>query len=268
LRKAQKESDFNFKDPIEIIYWYCFENKLKFHKMLELKKTFERFPVSSKKDGNENSTLILREKFKKTPGEIQFLHHLAEMKTNNAKYTHSVTTHNWFDTLYTKCKNIISRELNLDTAEDYIHDAPHKKKKEITAEDITERDFEKFLYVGTPEDKNSNLMKMSASTLSKHFADKRLSRQRLADIASKQIPIDRFDLITLNFIVFAHDETYKNSKSRYIDFIDSTNDILDECSMEKIYIANPYECFLLMCIVSDLPFIVFTDVLSKSFEET
>jgi hypothetical protein len=266
LRKAQKESDFNFKDPTEIIYWYCFDKKLKYHKMLELKETFDSFPVSTKKGVHESRTWFLREKFKNSPNEIHFLNYLAEMKTDGKKHAHSVTIHGWFDILYSKCKEIISHELNLGTAEDYIDGNAHKQKV-LTAQDTTERDFEKYLYVGTPENKDYNLLKMAASTLSKHFADKRLSRQRLADIISKQTPVDRFDLITLNFIVFAHDDTFKNSKSRYIAFIDNTNEILDECSMEKLYIANPYECFLLMCVVSDSPFDVFADVLSRSFED-
>jgi len=270
LRKAQKESDFNFKDPMEIIYWYCFDKKLKYHKMLELKETFDNFPVNPKKGINESRTWFLREKFRKTPSEIHFLNCLAEMKTDEKKHAHSVTMHGWFDILYTKCKEVISRELNLGTAEDYIDgiDGIPQKQKVFSAQNITERDFEKFLYVGIPENKDYNLLKMSASTLSKHFADKRLSRQRLADIISKQIPVDRFDLITLNFVVFAHDEKYANNKSRYIAFIDNTNEILEECSMGKLYTANPYECFLLMCIVSDSPFDVFADVLSRSFEET
>jgi len=264
LQKAQKESDFNFKDPTEVIYWYSFANRLKYHKMLEYKKIFESFPAGPKKGIGESGTLLLREKFQNTPGETQFLSQLAQMKTKNPKYAYSATAQKWFETLYSKCREIVSRELNLGTAEDHIDGAAQKG---TTAQNTTERDVEKFLYIGTPEDKNRNLLKMSVSTLSKHFADKRLTRQRLADIISKQTPVDRFDLITLNFVVFAHDEKYQNSKTRYIDFIDGTNGILDDCSMGRLYTANPYECFLLMCIVSESPLSVFTDVLSRSFEE-
>ena len=78
--------------------------------------------------------------------------------------------------------------------------------------------------------------------------------------------MDRFDLITLNFFVFSNDDKYQNNKSRYFNFVDSTNRILNECSMGELYITNPYECFLMMCIVSDAPFSIYSEVLEKSFE--
>jgi hypothetical protein len=36
--------------------------------------------------------------------------------------------------------------------------------------------------------------------------------------------------------------------------------------MGELYLANPYECFLLMCIVSDAPFPTYSEVLAQSFE--
>ena len=41
LLKGLKERDFNFKDPIEIILWYCFRNGYKYPKFVSLRQRFE-----------------------------------------------------------------------------------------------------------------------------------------------------------------------------------------------------------------------------------
>ena len=52
-----------------------------------------------------------------------------------------------------------------------------------------------------------------------------------------------------------------------MDFLDSTNEILEKCFMGKFYIQNPYECFLLMCMLSDDPLGTYADVWELSYEK-
>jgi hypothetical protein len=49
--------------------------------------------------------------------------------------------------------------------------------------------------------------------------------------------------------------------------MDSTNHILLECGMGELYPANPYECFLMMCMVSDGPLATYADVWELSYAE-
>lgn len=44
---------------------------------------------------------------------------------------------------------------------------------------------------------------------------------------------------------------------RYHHFIEEAQRILKKCGMSEIYIVNPYECFLLMCLLTDCPLAVF-----------
>ena len=44
--------------------------------------------------------------------------------------------------------------------------------------------------------------------------------------------------------------------------------ILHKCGMSAIYIENPYECFLLMCLLTDCPLAVFADIWEMSYEDT
>jgi|GEM_PF-299647 len=291
LLKAQKERDFNFKDPIEIIYWYCFKNGLKFSKMLKLKEAFDSLSPNKDNSIYEDKTTSLRDKFRNVMDDQLLLKYLSDLKTDHQNSSYSVTSYKWFSDLYMKCKEIIAGYYNNDEADnlekqiqeylDEVSDSlklsdsdkkSHIEKMRETRKiwginDITESDVEKILCCGTPIDDNGNLSKLTSSTLSKHFINKRLGRKHLGEVIDKKVAVDRFDLITLNFFIFSQNDKYKNNESRYISFFDNTNEILNECSMGELYIGNPYECFLLMCIVSDAPFPTYSEVLEKSFEE-
>ena len=49
------------------------------------------------------------------------------------------------------------------------------------------------------------------------------------------------------------------------DFIHTTNRMLERCGMGPLYIANPYECFILMCLLSEDPLGTYSDVLEVSY---
>ena len=107
---------------------------------------------------------------------------------------------------------------------------------------------------------------MKASTLSIQFSGARLNRQHLGDICAGKAQITRYDLITLSFLTFARTiDTYDSRLKRYSAFIDSTNNVLEESDMGPIYPVNPYESFIMMCILSDDPIGTFSDVWELSY---
>jgi len=291
LIKAQKERDFNFKDPVEIIYWYCFKNNYNFARMNQLKKIYKELPADINDNIYDNQTKAIRDMFKDVNDDQTLLMYLSKFKTHSQKCSYSITSYKWFTELYFKCREIIANFYNndesdnlekkiqeyLDTVQGSTKLTEMDKKNKIEkiremrkiwiANEINESDVEKILCCGTPIDDSGNLLKLSVSKLAKHFNNKRMNRQHIGEVLNKKISVDRFDLISLNFFIFSHDEKYSKNKSRYIAFIDKTNEILNECSMGELYVANPYECFLLMCIVSDSPFPIYSEVWEKSFEE-
>ena len=60
-------------------------------------------------------------------------------------------------------------------------------------------------------------------------------------------------------------DEYPESKARYLKFHESMNVILEKCFLGKLYIQNPYECFVLMCILSDEPLGTYADVWELSY---
>ncbi len=241
--------------------------------------------------GDIDATIGIRDLFFRIENEAELMAKLAEIKTENDGHFFSVTAKKHFDILYNKSKEIIADKYNEDEqaaanmkAADYLERMSSSgllsfeeksekaasirlSAKKYTAEDITESDVEKFLCCGVPFDSKGNMFKFSKSTLEKHFNNKRMSRQHINDVLKRKKDVDRFDLITLSFFIFAMENENENNKVRYIKFTDFINNILNECYMGEIYITNPYESFLLMCILSDCPMGVYSDILEKSFEE-
>ena len=107
-----------------------------------------------------------------------------------------------------------------------------------------------------------------ASKLNEQFGGRRFSRQRIGDILSGKTEVTRFELITLNFFVFSQKlDEYPDPKVRYQKFHETTDEMLERCFLGKLYIPNPYECFILMCILSDDPLGTYADVWELSYNK-
>ena len=118
-----------------------------------------------------------------------------------------------------------------------------------------------------------NLMKMSASILSKQFLNKRMGRAHLVNVLKRKELPERYDLITLLFFIYANSVLYTDEKgqeedeavARFRDYMDEINDILRRCNMAGIYPVNPYEAFILLCLVTEDPLGAFYDVWRLSY---
>ena len=100
------------------------------------------------------------------------------------------------------------------------------------------------------------------------FAHTRMSRQRIQTALDHQRKIERYDLITLLFFIYAETVEPDWPAERYYRYIDEVNKILRRCSMADIYPVNPYEAFVLMCIVTEYPMDVYAEIWERSYEQT
>ena len=259
LLKALKERDFNFKDPHEVLYWYCFKEALPFCSMEKLKKAFDAKPAVKDSSAFYEQTVHIRSMFENVSGSEELLRSLSQFKSTNRADSRSATAYEHFMELYDECSKIVS---SLE------HDGIANNTR-----------IERTLYGSMLINTSGNLPKTEEFTLSAHFGKTRLSRHRLGRIISKKDQVDRFDLITMNFFIYAHDERYefndrdkqneriRRNRHRSAAFIESTNEILNRCSMWELYVANPYELFLMICISDSKPFKTFSDVWDKSYRD-
>ena len=131
--------------------------------------------------------------------------------------------------------------------------------------DIGAADLEKMLCSGIPVNESGNLIKANKSLLNRHFQNYRPSRQRIDGILKGQAAPDRYDLITLCFFIHAQNEEL-SGEQRLVGFLQDINTLLTKCSMYEIHPTNPYEAFILICILSDCPLAVYGDIWEMAYE--
>ena len=244
LTKVNLESSFDLEDPTETIYWYCYKHELPYEKAKDYLSYYHS--LSEDKTLSEKKWTMLRGNQLFLIDEEQLFLYLKYLKTYARPEERQEHLYQHFNRIYDRCRISVSH---------------------ITGEnDIGAADIEKQLCSGIPITDKGNLIKMSGSILSKQFKNKRMTRQRINSILTRKHSVERFDLITLLFLVYAIDVEPDWPVERSLQYIDEIDSILNDCGMMGIYPVNPYEAFVLMCLITDYPLASYADVLEKSFE--
>lgn len=248
---ASGDADFDFKDPYEVIYWFCYRNFLGYSDMRMLVNEYERIKENFAPDADisadsTSDTLEFKNKALRITNKDELLGFAANLNPCNMS---DRTVFKTFTELYDKACDILA-----------------KLGKKPSAGEL-----ERQIYIGIMRNEQGNLMPVSKSGLGALFEGKRLSRKRLNDMLNQKMTPGRFDIITLNFFIHAYDhffdDTEKNVKQDYYKFIDETNSLLKKCSMNGLYSANPYENFIAMCMMTSDPMMTFAEIWSRSYGE-
>ena len=293
LYKALHEEELNVHDPTELICQYCYAHGYGFYKFKQLWDVYGQMSPDNldMKLIYQNQPAGREESIKTTQEDAKLMTQLLSMKTQSGISQSAEKAYQTFDMLYDKARELIADLYNresLDENQLYVHqlrdrldrndrlydeqklDRLRKAESEAkvwTKDDITESDLEHILYSAIPLDRHGNLTPVKNSTLNSQFEGKRLSRKRLNELIHRRANVERFDLITLHFFIHAQQvDTIPNAQRRYTNYIDATNRLLKECRMGPIYVTNPYECFILMCILSLSPLETFADVMEMSYQ--
>lgn len=258
LTRVLREQNFDFHNPDEVIYWYCYTQQLGYAKAEELKEKYKMLtPDPDYSDAMKVYTGQLN-----LDTEEKLLKYLAHVKAGaDDPMSEKSMAYQEFNRLLIHAKEIIAKMYQGDEEE-------RTRDKIWNTEDITDSDVEKVICSGIPINKMGNLKKMSASILARHFSQKRFSRQRINSILNHKFPVERFDLITLEFFIVSQEMQDEDPYDRYHYFLKEIREILNKCGMSDIYVVNPYECFILMCLLTDCPLAVFADIWEMSYDQT
>lgn len=289
LTKSLQEYELNAKDPFEVLCWYCYRNNLNY---IQFDALWSQYQNNQNPKGDSEAflerTIFLKKEMTELSNEKELMSFLGSLPVIQNSKRQSVSARQYFDALYMDARKQVAGILTvseIDTAEknavrmeeknssnDRLYDyeklqrvQEEKERFKVYSEnDITPTDIENVIMSAVPKDKNGNLVSLRSSSLEKQFLGKRLTRQRLTDIIAGDIPISRYDLLTLLFFVISQSGD-DHAKQRYLSFIERANQMLNDCCMGPVYVANPYECFLLMCLLSEDPLGTYADVWELSY---
>jgi len=237
LTKVIKETDFDDLDPRECIYRYCYSKNLPYAKAVSLM----------------NGTAVSEDAGEKAISEK--IRELKEKGRDDKQDRRTLA----FQAVYQECRQLVA---SLYQEENDTGDG----SKVWKLDDIGPSDIEKMLCDGIPMTAGGNRMKMSNSLLNRQFRQKRITRQRLDSLLKGELEIERYDLITLQFLISSQQED-ENPRKRCMLYLDRMNVILTGCGMQAVYPANPYEAFILMCLLTEMPLLTYYDVWERSYED-
>ena len=267
LTKALRERGINPKDPFEVICWYCYKMGYGYLKFEKLWQTFCEMPghPCTGECIFGDMTVGARDAMYSIEDDSSLLMFVSGLKTPDNRSCLSLTLRKSFDELYLEAREVTAGIYNRAGTRQN-----RKNRKEVyTAEDITENDLERIISSAIPVDGNGNLLPGRASALNAQFAGKRFSRQHISDILAGRSEVTRFDLITLTFFTYSQKvDEIPDAKKRLMAFVERTNAVLEQCSMGQLYVTNPYECFVLMCMLTESPLGTYADVWEKAYAET
>ena len=248
LMKVLMEDDFRAEDPEELIYQYCFSYQQPY---AAARKWLDRYEGLTERSAAEI-----------TPGrgEEALLRRLLQLKASDGTRERAEKTRACFDRLLTACREAVLKIYQEEEAE-----KPENRRRTWRLEDIACGDLEQMLCSGIPRTASGNLTRASQSHLCRQFQSYRPSRQRLELIRNgKQLP-DRYDLITLMFFISAQEDL--PGRERLVRFLGRCDGMLEELHMGRIYAANPYEAFILICVLSECPLSVYGDIWELSYAD-
>ena len=291
--KALQENSLNPKDPVETICWYCLQNHKDYYHFHNLLSLYNALPGTEEQHHalNSNSTMLLRAHVEDLKDDDSLLQYLNQLRRIDGKSKQSTDARKIFLDLFEKSKEIIANlnnaveseqtEIEISRLREKLshNDRLYEEQKNAllqkhasrvhqwTKEEITPVSFEEVLFSSVPKDRHDNLLPMKGSSLNEQFRGKRLSRQHIQEILDGNGSINRYDLSTMSFFVLSQDPLYEDRPIlRYRAFIDKTNAILEKCGMGELYPSNPYEAFLMMCVLTDYPLGTYADVWELSYE--
>ena len=294
LYKALHEPVLDTSDPFEMICQYCYDHGYGYYKFEQLKRIYDQMKPGEleMKLIYENQPAGREESIRSTQDDARLMTYLMTLKGSKGTSKAADTAYTVFCTLYDQARDVIAEQYTRESLEenelrvrqlqerlernDRLYDEEKQQRlrqaqeagRVWRREDITESDLEHILCSSIPTDRYGNLTPAKKSTLFSQFEGKRFSRKHINEILHRNTPVERFDLITLNFLIHAVQvDQQPNAKKRYIHLIESTNRLLQSCGMGPLYVTNPYECFILMCILSVSPLETYADVMEMSYDQ-
>lgn len=250
LIKAIEEQGIRFEDPFERLCSYSYAHGYSFGRFRMLFDCYKK-GVASKAFGDQF-----------TDEDIQLLKKLLKLRSDTPELSeHEKNAVELFKDLFER-----SKQVAFSLQDDKLMGKLNGRRKN-TPQQINESDIERLLCSAVPRSNSGNLTKANISLLSDQLSTMRPSRQRLNRIlAGKELP-DRFDLITLNFFISSQLQE-PSPIERYKSFVADTDALLEKCGFGPMYVVHPYECFLLMCILSDEPLSTYSEVWEHSYKNS
>jgi hypothetical protein len=264
------EPTYNYRDPKEIIAYYCHTHD-EVNNYIDYLRIVKEYENRSESIVDKGSAINNYTEFARfwTQNNIETEEDLyAFLLNNRANFNgYSQTAYNEFMALYNKVKEIINFSNNDQLAKTmlYIPRATVKKfKKDGSYEPVND-----FVSITNTE----SARKPQTTLLPKNITENLPLRGRLDDLVSRKKPVERKDLVLFKFYLFYLEmkgleestENFKFTSKHSNMFINECNNMLVRCGMSRLYPANRFDNLILLSLYADNPYEFFDIIIENSF---
>ena len=233
-------------DPLEGICAHCYARQYSFSRMKLLRSMLAEAPETWESQLKQKSPGAGFRAERMLHDDLSLLRRLsaAEQPTPMVRKTREV-----FSALYDQVCVQIAKEMN-------------KERAAVTCSDI-ERHFCPI----TRLDAHGNMIMTLRRDMRTFLEGKRMSRHRVYMLLNNRLPLTRYDLLNLIFFLCAGKNAWAEPRERLAWFKDQANRYLAECGFGPVYMADPYECLLILSLLSEDPMGFYLDILEQAMEK-
>ena len=131
------------------------------------------------------------------------------------------------------------------------------------------RSLERVLSASVPLGTHGNLVPETRAQAIASFARKRFSRQRVHRVLSGEQQPTRYDLLTLQFYLSSQRaESTEDRKTALKQFCDEAGSLLNPLGFCGMYSADPFDAFLILCMLTIDPLGSYSDVMEKAYHDS
>lgn len=249
LTHVLRQDDFNARDYKEVIYYWCFKQNLQYEGVVTWLNKYKNIQAEAMTLKNaEPKTDILQNELLSIQDEAGFVKYLTRIKRLSCNSKRSRTQANelkWLSTQLVECLS----------CEEYSYVELAECLNRVWVDNVQiPKIIEKMV-----EDKV-----ISLPSLSNKFLGKRISWD--------EANIQRNEILTLVFLFCAYNLNMEEKEGvvdyaeRKANFVYEANTSLEYCGFDRVSLLNPYEMFLVSCLLQKSPFEYFVAVWKKYHE--
>ncbi len=249
LTKALHGPVLDADDPVEGICLYCYAHGYRYEKFRQLYEMYQSMGTAVDRERVEANQPVGRAQSKKVIEEdILLLSKLLEGKKEGGTTPVQKERAEAFRALYDRAGE------TLEALSEGTSGRP--------------RSLERVLSASIPLSAHGNLVPAVRAAAGAAFAQKRFSRQRIHRILAGEQGPGRYDLLTLCFFLGSCTQERAEDRNAALKrFRHDADALLTGLGFGGLYPADPFDAFLILCMLTDDPLGSYSDVMEAAYSD-
>lgn len=267
FRKVYLDRPFNFRDPKEVIYYYCIDNEQDYLKAQEL---IARLQIDNDSSEETIATRFIEKDIELMKNESDLLDYI-KVHSRNFQIS-KISAKETLSTLIERVKasdgdkekfksKKVDQTCSYTTRECYMREELLDENKDLSSISTMLAIIEGGDLVNTRKEQRNSVFKNA------NLPQEIINRFPTKHTFTNEDPTFE-ELRKMIILLYSYElwfgKQYENEELDFDDYIITMNDILADASLQTLYYGNPYDWLFLYCTLTDAPLDVFRDIMAEA----